>query len=818
MNKLMADIFCSFIKNKEKRQAVHEIICHKENRGTKASASFPATTASPHSKASVRGEFPVLASTSICTGCGACFNICPKHAIQMVADEEGFLAPVIDATVCIRCKLCEQQCPVLHPAYSNQSPDCFAMMASDEERMKSSSGAFVPLVAKWILNQNGIVFGAVWNKDFSVSHVGVEHLEDLGRIRGSKYVQSNVGLTYAEVKKELKKGRWVLYTGTPCQIAGLYSCLGKTPTEKLISIDVVCHGAPSCKVFKKYLDDQFGTANLVEYQCRNKSAYGWSVSAHAVLIDGREINETADKNIFMRGFNPCMIMRRACSTCPFSRLPRQGDFSCGDFWGVERYNASMNDKKGTSFVLLNNEKSKQFIKHIKNECKIWEQVPLDAITRINKTVIHPFKSHPGRKHFYSSLNIKPFKKLVEDSLSHHYDFGIVGLWYGINYGSVLTYYALYSLLRDLGYDPVMLPRPNNLWSNVASRFDDPNSIAQRFIWKHCNVFVNCKEPEEYQNFNDLCDSFILGSDVVWNYNVCGRDTDQFFFLDWVESGHKKIAYASSFGNGLSGPQPHQEKAKYYINQMDAVSVRESSGVELARLQTGRTNVAHVLDPVFMCNPTIYEKVMTKGKHDASHVFAYLLNRDKHEIKEYIIDKACELLNEHNPIICANPNNISAIKSIYKNVTDDVLSIEEWLYYIKHAKFYIGDSYHGLCFALIFHIPFILLYRSDGNKSTEARFISLLKIVGLEHRLLMTEEEFKNIDSLFFEEINWNDVDARLQKMKDFSMDWLKKAIALPPRPLSPEKLIQEAELRKKNNVILQIKNDIKNLNKQLSEK
>ena len=124
----------------------------------------------------------------------------------MVADEEGFLAPVIDATVCIRCKLCEQQCPVLHPAYSNQFPDCFAMMASDEERMKSSSGAFVPLVAKWILNQNGIVFGAVWNKDFSVSHVGVEHLEDLGRIRGSKYVQSNVGLTYAEVKKSSGRG------------------------------------------------------------------------------------------------------------------------------------------------------------------------------------------------------------------------------------------------------------------------------------------------------------------------------------------------------------------------------------------------------------------------------------------------------------------------------------------------------------------------------------------------------------------------------------------------------------------------------------
>lgn len=716
-------------------------------------------------------DFPKLAPRTLCTGCGACLNACATGAISMRADAEGFSYPCVQTDACVRCGLCVTACPTLRPVYSNtDAPRCFAMMAEDGERMKSSTGAFVPAVARWVLERRGKVYGAVWNADWSVSLKGADSLESFEPMRGSKYVQASTELTCREALRDLKEGKWVLYTGTPCQIAGLYGFLGKQVFERLITIEVVCHGAPSWKVFRKYLDENFAVDKIANISFRDKAAFGWAVGMHVYFTDGQAFHEHADNNIYMKAFNPVLIMRPACAGCPFSRLPRQADFSAGDFWGVSQHDPALNDGRGTSFVLVNNDRHKGMLDALSKEFKLWKSVPVDAVTRVNKTVIHPFKAHSGRKHFFSSLDLKPFSALVKDSLSHHYDIGIVGLWYGINYGSVLTYYALYNLVRDIGFDPVMLPKPNSLWNDSFNALD---TIAQKFIWKYCNVFLPFSSQSTYQTVNNLCSDFIVGSDVVWNYNICGRESGHFFFLDFVESGHKKISFASSFGSGLSGPEKHQKLARFYLNDFTAVSCREAASTEKLREICAGKDVAHVLDPVFVCDEKYYRIPIETSRMNrkGNFCFSYLLNRDMYQEKQLIMGLICKIHQLSN-VICGNPHGLEKIRSAYGEDVRDVLSVEDWLACISNASFYFGDSYHGLCFALIFHKPFIIVYSSRMQNSSIERFKSLLSVVGLEERLVSDSASLQNYIDLIEKKIDWNAVDERLARMKAFSLQWL----------------------------------------------
>lgn len=735
-----------------------------------------------------------LPDANHCTGCGACKNACPREAVRMCADSEGFAQPVIDEKACVRCKLCERACPVLNHSYKNvSSPKSYAIMAKDEVREVSSSGGFFSVAAEKVLSQNGVVYGAAWTDDWRVKHIAVTKPENLGLIRSSKYVQSDTGDSYRAVKAALSEEKTVLYSGCPCQIAGLYGYLGKD-YDKLYTAEIICHGVPSPKALQKYLQDNFENEEIESINFRDKRVFRWSTTSNIYFKNGEEYHRSEKEDSFLRAFLPCMILRRSCAVCPFSRLPRQADITMGDFWGSEKYRIGINDGKGLSAVLVNSKKGEKLFEDIKPEFTFCEEAPLDTITHINKTILRPFSSHPGRKHFFLSADVKPFNRLVDDSLNHHYDVGVVGLWYGINYGSILTYYALYLLLRDLGYDAVMLPRPRNLWSDIAARFDNENSIAQRFIWKHCNVFLPVKYQESYAQFNDNCDTFVLGSDVVWNYNICGKNADQFFFLDWVEKGHKKIAYASSCGNDLTGSNSYMEKAAFNLKQFDAISAREAHGVKIVRELSQRDDVEQVLDPVFMCARSEWEKVISKtADAPLKFVFSYLLTTSCKEEKLKILDVICSELNA-NKKVCLNPNERSLLGSVYPDSFGRDISVEEWLYHIKNASFYFGDSYHGLCFALIFHVPFLVLYMKHGGASTEQRFLSLLKEVGLEERYLYGVEDTERIVELINKKIDWNDVDARLGVLREKSRKWIETALKQKAKEVSAEdRIIQERE-------------------------
>ena len=761
-----------------------------------------------------------LADNINCTGCGACINICSQNAIALCSDEEGFLQPKIDRNKCVCCGRCESICPVMHPVYKNQKIDsCYAAWADEELRRKSSTAGVFALLAKETLQNGGIVYGAAWGRKWKVYHTGITNIDDIKLLQGSKYLQSNTVYTYRETKEALKSGKWVLYSGCPCQIAGLYAYLGDFSIENLTTVEVICHGVPSADNFHKYLNDMFPNKveDITDIRFRDKEHFGWSSSVSIDFNGKNEYFKNDKEDPYMKGFLPCMTLRRSCENCKFSKIPRQADISLGDFWGIAKYDPSWDDRKGTELILLNNVHGKRIFHEIlKEKLTRYQKFPLDAASDVNKTIVHPFHAHPGRKHFFMSKNLKKYDELVNKSLSHNYDFGVIGLWYGINYGSILTYYALYCMLKDLGYDPVMLPKPNSLWSE---KFNNPDSIAQKFILKRCNVFNVCRSQGEFARMNDRCRDFIVGSDVVWNYDICGRQSKQFFFLDWVEKGHKKIAYASSFGEKLFGSQEYIEKAQYYLKQFDAISVREEAGAVALKEENIYPEAVRVLDPVFVCDRNIYSKIIEESRVNETNptIFAYILRKDMAEEKKALLCRISDFFKAEIRI-CGNPNEMKMAVETYGSDVMPLLSVEDWLYHIKHCSFYVGDSYHALCFSLLFHKPFIIVYGKAEYGFAAERFHSLLKLVGLEERFFERIDEPEKVERLLNKEIDWQHVDEILEKMKLFSLDWLKEVIGQEIKRDSVEFKIINQGMREKSELQVKVYEQeeyIKNLNKEL---
>ncbi|MBR2971361.1 MAG: Coenzyme F420 hydrogenase/dehydrogenase, beta subunit C-terminal domain [Clostridia bacterium] len=295
-----------------------------------------------------------------CSGCSACANICPKNCIKMERDEMGFVYPKVDADVCINCGRCETVCPILSPAKENSPLAVIGAKNRDESvRSTSSSGGTFFELAKEIISRGGIVYGCALDSELVARHIGVETAEDLSNLKGSKYVQSDVGTTYREVKKYLMDGREVLYSGTPCQIAGLKNYLGKS-YDNLLLVDVLCHGVPSPGVFADYLDylsERFG-AKPISVNFRNKEK-SWKRLYFEVKFDnGKRYFTFCGYDRYMSMFLNNISLRPSCYDCRFTTVNRQGDITLGDFWGIGRKYPERDDDKGISLIIVNSEKGK----------------------------------------------------------------------------------------------------------------------------------------------------------------------------------------------------------------------------------------------------------------------------------------------------------------------------------------------------------------------------------------------------------------------------------------------------------------------------
>lgn len=337
-----------------------------------------------------------LAEKAGCCGCSACVQICPKHCISMVEDNEGFLYPEVDEAACIDCGRCEKTCPALDSAKQSAAPKAYAAKANDEKiRLSSSSGGVFTLIAERVLDEDGVVFGCAFNDRWEAGHIFVEDKKALAKLRGSKYIQSRIGDTFSEAEKFLRNGRKVLFSGAPCQIAGLKKYLGKD-YENLVTVEVICHGVPSPAVWRKYIEENFPGAQEVSF--RDKEC-GWK--QFHFEVNGGEHSECFAENEYMRLFLDNVILRPSCHSCKFKSGGSGSDITLGDFWGIENVLPDFDDDKGCSVVLVNSEKGEKVLEGLDIE-KV--EVDLPAAVAGNPAYYDSVRPHINRAYFFSELS------------------------------------------------------------------------------------------------------------------------------------------------------------------------------------------------------------------------------------------------------------------------------------------------------------------------------------------------------------------------------------------------------------------------------
>lgn len=340
-----------------------------------------------------------------CCGCYACYNICPKQCITMKMDNEGFMYPNIDKNKCINCNLCEKVCPIINPSkrVDSKKISYAGMNKDDQVRKKSSSGGIFSILAEYIIKNNGIVYGASFDEKFNVKHKRILYSKDLDLLRGSKYVQSSIGNVYQQVKNDLESEKQVLFTGTPCQVEGLKSYLGKEYIN-LITMDFICHGVPSPLVWKKYLEKMKNLMqeNIKNIYFRNKDI-GWYLFSLKIIFDKKRYINTVNDDLFMRGFLQDVYLRPSCYSCKFKKINRISDITVADFWGIENILPKMADDKGTSLIVIHSEKGKLLFDKL-NENMILNEVNLNEAIKFNTSMVASVKYNEKRKDFFVELN------------------------------------------------------------------------------------------------------------------------------------------------------------------------------------------------------------------------------------------------------------------------------------------------------------------------------------------------------------------------------------------------------------------------------
>jgi len=722
-----------------------------------------------------------------CIGCGACMNICPTNAIKMQLDEEGFYKPEIGED-CISCRLCRDICPTNNPQYlNNPEPECYAFMASDEVRMRSASGGAFEVLADCILEKEGYVCGVVWEDDFSGAyHTITNRKADLHKMQGSKYFQSDTRNVFSEIKELLEDNKYVLFSGCPCQVAGLYAVVGRD-YEKLVTVDLICHAVPSVKAWRRYLYDISKNRNIKSFTFRcNDTARAWHSSAiKAVFDNGEEYLSKAGDNIWYQTFLRAISINSNCTVCVFNRIPRQGDVTIGDFWGIEPLGEKYNDEKGTSVLLANNEKGNKIICSLQNtNVKLLEKQPLDSATRKNTALTKNMRLNSFRKRFFLDLFKHPFQKHAMQTIENKYDVAIVGLWFGSNYGSILTYYALAKFLEDEGYSVIFLDKPKQMWRANTS-FNTFDTTSGKFFR---SKFMVCNPKDDYRdwaNLNDVCDTFIVGSDVVFNRKIsnCGNH----FFLDFVDNKKRKISYASSFGEGhMLKDDKEINLTSYYLKCFDAVSIREKEGVEICK-NTFNVTAVEVLDPVFLCNPEYYDEEIKKSSVQKSDfISAYFLYICSPDINKFL-ETVSEITSQKICITTGTGSNYGELADSYIKKGWDVLpklSLSDFLYYLKNNSILLCSSFHGLCFAIIFRKNFIMLL--NKNDKSHIRMQNLIANLGLESRTIPINDgsdfsvEKEKIVKMLNAPVNYDTINEKLSRLKDFSANWLRDALLKDP--------------------------------------
>lgn len=696
-----------------------------------------------------------------CVGCGACLNICPVAAITMRMSEDGFLYPEINTEKCINCGLCARGCPVLFSAFKPNTfnPVCYAAYSNDSDAMRSSSGGIFGVLATRFLNNGGYVCGAAFDEDWSVKHIIISSVDDLEKLRVSKYVQSDTNNVFSKIKKLLDADKNVLFSGTPCQVAGLYGFLQKD-YDKLLTCDVFCHGAPSPIVWQRYLKEIANGRKITAINFRDKeNALNNKSCPYNVTFcfdDGTYLTKPYMEYSYMRGFLQNLYLRKSCAVCKFAKTPRSSDISLGDFWGYYKVEKKRNVKKGVSAVLINTDKGKSIFDKISKELSFIRPVNLSDILAGNPVLAKPFPPHINRDDF-----VNDFKNSIDapsDIIMRNLENKNVAIMNFApqthnNYGASLVGYAMEQAVRKLGYKPSTIGfiSENDLY------FKSVRHVFWRFQQNFLNVTGICSNKESLQkNINDKFDKFIIGSDQIirhpWHY-------DFVYYLDWVRGKKTLLAYAPSFGVSKLGMGLFSKKyAKKCLSRFDALSVRECSGADIMAKEFGIKNVPVVCDPTMLLTAQDYQSIIDSSKSiipDTEYVAYYLLDASTDVLKE--LGKRYQLVDA------------------YHDENGNFREIGQWLDIIKNAKYVVTDSFHGTVFSMLFKRQFVTLTTEERGND---RIDTLMRLVNKE-RLINSKTIVKEQEH-FSEKLDYNEIDKNVALARKRGYEFLKNALAIKP--------------------------------------
>lgn len=354
-----------------------------------------------------------------CTGCGACVQRCPKRCISWTQREFGFRYPQIDKDACVNCGLCEKVCPTDKALEVPVEQKVYAAVHKDTEVLaKSTSGGAFTAIADAIFAQGGIVYGAAMLDDMQVKHIRTTGKDDFEGLRSSKYLQSDTGTTYQMVEQDLKQGKFVLYSGTPCQIDGLKNFLGKD-YETLYTVDIVCHGVGSQAYFDKYMDfarERYGKIKALRF--RSKEYAGWSCGGVVDSSDClKKIPYRDFDNYYYSYFLSGDIYRKSCYSCKYANTNRVGDFTLGDYWGVEALNLPLQTENGCSLLLVNNQHAMQLLDEIESLDRV--ETTVEQAAHCNKQLNAPSKLMDSRQNRIGEYESMSGQQIQKEYLKNH---------------------------------------------------------------------------------------------------------------------------------------------------------------------------------------------------------------------------------------------------------------------------------------------------------------------------------------------------------------------------------------------------------------
>ena len=771
---------------------------------------------------------PNLPTIERCFGCGACVDACAKKAIQWVEDANGFYVPHVQNDLCVECGSCEKKCPSLQqndvPRNSLDEQQLYAAWSTDENIIQhSASGGVFAQVATEFLDggDNRIVYGATLLDDSTVKHIAVEKSQDIHLLQNAKYQQSNATGIYQQVKKSLQEGKEVLFSGTPCQVAALYTFLGKHRDDHhLYTMEVICHGVPTNYLAQVAL--QLNHAQkIVAYRTKSQ---GWAkgnrtkyMAANGTIVEMPRYR----LDFHFRAYLSFHWLRTSCSTCPFAQIQRVADITMGDFWGANK--RKYHNYMGLSVITVNNDKGRQLIEQTKRlQCQPTTYsealehnqnlyMPTTQASKgANKIAAIKKMSLPCQKvilqqgfsnkwlfgmgqvieTLYNKVAQRRLRKTMKNKINTILSqvkqtqpkVGILTTYFAANFGAMLQPYALKRVLERQGYDVEFIRYKQQAVYESHKAFSLQRIFAKGMGAAIGNLLalpfalvqdskMQAFKRKYLQTPDDFVgtipqdkDYYLFGSDQIWN-PINTNGFDDIYFGSFPTQHHaKKIAYAAS-GECIEETEENAQYLQSKLLNFDAIGVREESLKLKLQHMTTIQDIQVVVDPTLLADKTILdelpEKNVMKGE---KYVFFYQLRQSVAflpKIHAFARKKGCKL-----QVISSTPKKDCLTYAMkHRDVTYlPAAGMEEFLGAIRHADYVFTPSFHGNVFAIVYNRPLFSMVLKDKLNN---RAHDLLVTLGMQNRLVTLEDEWDNIPPTSYKEVN-----EKVEEIRQDSMNFL----------------------------------------------